>query len=226
MSEATRPSRIAATTSTEEIVPAQTTCAVSQRIFGEDEVDATALDRQHDSVDNCSEPKPILARGNRRKEWKSDVLFGLLPALVLVLSLAAAYVRFMDASSQEDQHARNQSVQAAVDGITAILSYRADTAEAELTAAQDRLTGAFRNSYASLIHDVVVPGAKQKQISSQAKVPAAASLSASPQHAVVLAFVNQSITMGRDTPTETTSSVRVTLVKTNGRWLISAFDPI
>jgi len=32
--------------------------------------------------------------------------------------------------------------------------------------------------------------------------------------------------VGADAPTNTTSSVRVTLDKVGGRWLISAFDPI
>ena len=48
----------------------------------------------------------------------------------------------------------------------------------ELHAARDLLTGDFRDSYTSLTNDVVIPGAKQKQISAVATVPAAASVSA------------------------------------------------
>jgi Mce-associated membrane protein len=72
----------------------------------------------------------------------------------------------------------------------------------------------------------VIPGAKQKQISAVATVPAMASVSADPRHAVVLVFVNQTVVVGQDAPTDTASSVRVTLDKVGDRWLISKFDPV
>ncbi len=75
-------------------------------------------------------------------------------------------------------------------------------------------------------HDVVIPGAKQRQISAVATVPAAASVSATANHAVVLVFVNQSTIIGNDPPSDSTSSVRVTLEKVHDRWLISQFDPV
>jgi len=107
-----------------------------------------------------------------------------------------------------------------------LLSYRPDTVQKDLEAAQGRLTGTFLDSYKSLIHDVVIPGAKEKQISAVATVPAAASTSATENHAVVLLFVDQTVIVGKDAPTNTASSVRVTLDKVEGRWLISQFDPV
>jgi Mce-associated membrane protein len=117
-------------------------------------------------------------------------------------------------------------VRAATDSTIALLSYKPDTVEKDLDAARGRLTGSFLNAYTSLIHDMVIPGAKQKQISAIATVPAAASTSATENHAVVLLFVNQSVIIGQDAPTSTASSVRVTLDKVGGRWLISQFDPV
>jgi Mce-associated membrane protein len=73
---------------------------------------------------------------------------------------------------------------------------------------------------------VVIPGAKEKQIAAIASVPAAASVSVEPDEAVVLLFVNQTVTVGSDPPTDTASSVRVTLEKDGDRWLISKFDPV
>ena len=70
------------------------------------------------------------------------------------------------------------SLQAAKDSTIAMLSYKPDTVEQQLGAARDLLTGDFRDSYTSLTHDVVIPGAKEKQISAVATVPAAASVSA------------------------------------------------
>jgi len=57
-------------------------------------------------------------------------------------------------------------------------------------------------------------------------VPAAASVSATANHAVTLLFVNQTAVVDKDPPTDSLSSVRVTLDKVDGRWLISGFDPV
>jgi Mce-associated membrane protein len=95
-----------------------------------------------------------------------------------------------------------------------------------LTAARDRLTGEFKDQYTGLTDNVVIPGAKQKQISAVASVPGAASVSADPGEAVVLLFVNQTVTVGTGVPTDTASSVRVTLDKIGDRWLISKFEPV
>lgn len=103
------------------------------------------------------------------------------------------------------------------------VSYQPDTVEKDLEA-RDRLTGTFWESYTRLIHDVVVPGAKQKHISAVATVPAATSVSAYPNHAAAVVFVNQTAAVGTDPPTDTASSVWITLDKIDGHWLISGFD--
>lgn len=146
--------------------------------------------------------------------------------LVLAPALGASVLKYWDSSARNSQIARTESVEAARESVVAMLSYQPENVEGQLAAAQDRLTGEFRDSYAGLTRDVVIPGAKQKRISTVANVPAAASVSATPDHAVVLVFVNQSAIVGSDAPTDTASSIRVTLDKIDGRWLISGFDPI
>jgi Mce-associated membrane protein len=162
----------------------------------------------------------------RRINWGRVVAFGVLPALALILALGAGYLKWMDNSVRLSNDARNESVQAAKDSTISMLSYKPDTVEQQLHAARDLLTGEFRDSYTSLTNDVVIPGAKQKQISAVATVPAVASVSAKPDHAVVLVFVNQTVVVGQGAPSDTASSVRVALDKVDGRWLISKFDPV
>jgi Mce-associated membrane protein len=65
---------------------------------------------------------------------------------------------------------------------------------------RESLTGKFRDSYTALINDLVIPGSKEKKITAVATVPAAASVSASQNHAVALVFVNQTIIIGSDAP--------------------------
>ena len=154
------------------------------------------------------------------------VAFVVLPAVALLLAAGAGYLKWEYASRQDSQRAAAESVTAAADTTAAILSYKPDTVDKKLSAARDRLTGSFLESYTTLINDVVIPGAKQKKITAVAQVPAAASVSATPSHAVVLVFVDQATTIGNDPATNTASSVRVTLDKIGDRWLVSGFDPI
>lgn len=162
----------------------------------------------------------------RSIDWARVVAFGVLPALALLLALAAGAGKYLDSSVRESSRAGIESEQAAKDGTVAILSYTSDKVEQQLNDARNLLSGGFRDSYSGLINDVVIPGAKQKQISAVATVPAASVISAQPNHAVVLVFVNQTVVVGADAPTATASSVRVTLDKSGGKWLISAFEPV
>lgn len=162
----------------------------------------------------------------RRVRWSRAIVYVVLPALALLLASAAGFLKWQDGSARDAATARTESVRAATDSTIALLSYKPDTVEKDLDAARGRLTGTFLSAYTSLTHDVVIPGAKQKQISAVATVPAVASTSATGNHAVVLLFVNQTVIIGQDAPTNTASSVRVTLDKVGGRWLISQFDPV
>jgi Mce-associated membrane protein len=145
--------------------------------------------------------------------------------VALLAVCGAAYLKYRNATDAAAETARVESVAAAKESAIAILSYTPDTAEASLTAARDRLTGTFRDSYSALIQNVVIPGAKEQHISATATVPAAATVSASADHAVALLFVNQAITVGNGTPSQSASVVQVSLERVDSRWLITGFDP-
>ncbi|MDZ4232624.1 MAG: hypothetical protein U1C73_02430 [Dietzia sp.] len=187
-----------------------------------DESDEAIADESDEADGPEAEPDPP----KRGIQWSRVVAFVLLPALALVLALGAGYLKWRDNSIRSAELAASTSVQAARDTTIALLSYAPDTVEQQLGDARALLTGEFRESYTALTNDVVIPGAQERQISAVASVPAAASVSASPTEAVVLVFVNQTVSVGQDPPTDTASSVRVTLEKVDGRWLISQFDPV
>jgi Mce-associated membrane protein len=159
------------------------------------------------------------------KKRRHVVAYVLVPALVMCMAVGAGCLKYQDDSISDAKAAALTSVQAATEGTIALLSYRPDTVQATLTAARDRLTGQFRDSYTSLTNDVVIPGAKEKNISATATVPAASSVMADGNHAVVLVLVDQSVIVGNEAPSATASAVQVTLDKAGDRWLISGFDP-
>ena len=186
------------------------------------DIDASTSSTQAGEPDNDERAPSVL----RRLRWSRVIAYALLPALALLIASAAGYLKWQDATLREDQAVHPQSVQAAVDGTVALLSYRSETVDKDLEAAKSRLTGNFLDAYTSLTRDVVIPGAKQKQISATATVSAAALTSATATHAAVLLFVDQTVIVGKTAPTNTASSVRITVDKVDGRWLISQFDPV
>ena len=187
----------------------------------DEQADEATETTDEDAAEPAEPDKP-----KRRVNWSRVLAFGVLPVLALLLAAAAGFLKWQDNSIREDEVARIESVQAAKDSTIALLTYKPDTVEQQLGAARDLLTGDFRDEYTALTNDVVIPGAKEKQISALVSIPAAASVSAEPNHAVVLLFVNQSVVVGTDAPTDTASSLRVELDKVDGRWLISEFDPV
>ncbi|QRY42737.1 hypothetical protein JVX93_19330 [Mycolicibacterium boenickei] len=154
------------------------------------------------------------------------LVFVVLPLIAMAAVGVAAYFKYQAGVAHGSQTSSVDAVKIASDGTVALLSYHADSVEKDLSAAGDRLTGSFREDYDKLTKDVVIPGAHEKGISAVASVPAAATVSATSDHAVVLVFVDQNITVGSDPPTGTSSSVRVTLDKIGGRWMISGFEPV
>jgi len=187
------------------------------------EAEATVSD-DAEAEANAEEGEP--AKAKFRVSWSRVLVYGVLPGVALLLAAAAGFLKWQDSSARESQIARIESVAAAKDSTIALLSYKSDSVEKDLDAAKNRMTGTFKESYSQLINDVVIPGAKKEHISTTATVPAAASVSATPNHAVTLLFVNQSALVDKNPPTDTASSVRVTLDKIGGRWLISGFDPV
>jgi Mce-associated membrane protein len=162
----------------------------------------------------------------RRIGWSRALVFAVLPVLALLIAVAAGFLKWQDTWVRGSGAAAIESVAAAKESTVAILSYQPDSVDKDLGTARDRLTGKFRDSYTDLVHDVVIPGSKKDHISAIATVPAAASVSATPNHAVALVYVDQTVTVGNDAPTDTASTVRVTMDKVGNRWLISSFDPV
>lgn len=174
------------------------------------------------STDTDGNSPPV----GRRIAWTRVLGYRVLPGLALVLALVVGYLNWWDRSANDLATARSQSVRAASEDAAALLSYRPESVERDLGAARERLTGDFKDAYNALTREVVIPGAKEKHIAAVAKVTAAASVSATDSHAVVLAFVHQTVTIGNGAPTDTTPVLRVTLDKVSGKWLVSHFDPV
>ena len=204
--------------------------AMSEDIEPTAEDETTQEESEAAEVDEASDDEPEAQPDSKREKrpiaWSRVLAYGVLPGFALLLALAAGYFKWVDGSADDLALARTESVRVASEDAVALLSYKADSADKDLGAARERLTGDFKDAYTTLTREVVIPGAKEKHISAVAKVNAGGSVLATANHAVVLLFVNQTVTIGDGAPTDTQPVVRVTLDKVNGRWLVSHFDPV
>lgn len=126
-----------------------------------------------------------------------------------------------------DEAAQEQVLEAARVGTEAVLSYSSASLDENLAAAKSHLTGNFLEHYSQFTDTVVRPAVTQKGVKTEASVARAAISQMRPGKAEVLVFVNQ-VTTSKDRPAPAlaTSSVMMTLVKSQGSWLISEFNPV
>lgn len=161
----------------------------------------------------------------RRRPWLAMGLAALLVASVAAAGGVYWWIyrpdRLTNAASQQ------RVTDAAREGTVALLSYAPETLDKDLATAKSHLTGEFLKYYSDFTDKIVAPAAKQKGVKTEATVARAAVSEMQPDHAVVLVFVNQ-VTTSKDRPDPAlaTSSVLVTMVNQDGRWLISEFNPV
>ncbi len=164
----------------------------------------------------------------RRRTW-ARVASGALAALMIASVGLTAWLYFSlyRPDQQTGQAASDTALDAAKDAIVAVLSYTPESLDKDLDNAKSHLTGNFLTYYTQFTDQVVRPAVKTKQVSTTANVVRAAVSEMSPDEARVLVFVNQTTTSSeRAEPSMAASSVVVTLDKVDGKWLISAFDPV
>jgi Mce-associated membrane protein len=157
----------------------------------------------------------------------------LVPIVLAVLLLGSAglaswaYMTQMRPDRQTDAAVAVETIKAASDGTVALLSYTPETLDKDFATAKTHLTGDFLDYYTKFTTDIVTPAAKQKSVKTSAAIVRAAVSELKPDSAVVLVFLNQSTTSKENVDGSfTASSVKVSLTKVNGAWLISAFDPV
>lgn len=153
-----------------------------------------------------------------------------LLAVALVASAGvAAWLYFSQyrPDQQIDAAASKIALDAATNGTVALLSYSPDSLDKDFASAKSHLTGDFLSYYTQFTEQIVTPAAQQKSVKTSASVVRAAVAELHPNSAVVLVFVNQTTT-SKENPDGAfaVSSVKVSLNKVDGTWLISSFDPV
>jgi Mce-associated membrane protein len=157
----------------------------------------------------------------------------LVPALLVLLMLGCAalttwlYFSWYRTDKQTDPNATAVVIDAAREGTVAMLTYAPETVDSDLATARSHLTGNFLSYYEDFARQVVAPASKQKALKTTAEAVGAAVADMRPDSAVVLVFVNQTTTSKEHPdPAMAARSVRVSLAKVDGNWLIDKFEPV
>ena len=194
--------------------------------------DGVEIDKSADTEDDSTE----FDTSADDDKSTSDVRRRSIPVIPVVLALAlvaagllAGWLYFTQyrPDTQTNNAVAESVVNAARDGTVALLSYKPDTLNQDFAAAKSHLTGDFLNYYDQFTKQVVTPAAQSKAVTTTAQVVGAAASELEPDKAVVLIFDNQVTTSKeRPDPSMASSSVKVSLTKVHGQWLIAKFDPV
>lgn len=152
---------------------------------------------------------------------------GLAVLVVIILAAGVAVLFYQYRQTEQTEQARTDAVAAASAQATAMLAYDFGGVDQQLASASDGLTGDFKDEYTKLVTDVIAPAAKEKSLTVQVTVQGTSVVSAEPDAATVLLFLNQ-ITTSSDAPDAASSGsrVRMNMEKIDGRWLASNLEPI
>ncbi len=157
--------------------------------------------------------------------WRSIVLMLLL---ISTIGFAAGLFYFQyRPDRQTDKAAAHEAIRAASEGAVALLSYSPDSLTRDFENAKWRLTENYQSYYNQFTAKIVAPAAQRGQIATTARVIRAAVSELRQNSAVVLMFIEQKTSSKeKPEPLKTTNSVRVTLLKVKGYWLIDKFDSL
>ncbi|MGA8331032.1 MAG: twin-arginine translocation pathway signal [Mycobacterium sp.] len=157
--------------------------------------------------------------------WRSVLLTVSVTAAVALA--ACLFVVQYRPDRQLDDAAAQRAVRAASDGAVATLSYSSESMDRDFARARSHLTGDFLAYYDKFTKEIVIPTVQANHLSQTATVVRAAVSELESNSAVVLVFLNET-TLSKDKPQPliTPSSVRITLTKVGGSWLISKLDPV
>ena len=172
------------------------------------------------------EAEPVEAQAAGASIPRAAVFSLLALAVAVSVLLALVTVRLSDrqnggAASQADV------TSAASSAVGTVLSYDYRHLSADFAAADRLLTPRFRKQYDATTAKGVQPLATKYKAVSTASVTAAGVVSVTGGRAVVLVFVEQTVTNTQlAAPRLDRSRIDVSLVKSNGHWLIDKLTPL
>ncbi|MEU7550856.1 hypothetical protein AB0B01_00600 [Streptomyces sp. NPDC044571] len=194
---------------------------------------AEQTNRRQETDREPAAPEPADTTPAKPARSRPRRLTALLSIVVLLALAATTTLAWKYREAERTTEARAAALTAARTAAPVILSYDYRHLDRDFAAARGHLTGPFRDQYSKTTETVVAPTAKtysgvvKAAIATGDAAPAASVISASPNKAVVLLFMNQLTTSTQiATPRLDLNRVRMTLVRTPQGWKVSAVDAL
>ncbi|WP_434975175.1 hypothetical protein [Streptomyces collinus] len=170
-----------------------------------------------------------------RKMGRPGVLTAGLVVVLVAALITAAVLGWQYVQERQTEQARGEALTAARKAAPVVLSYDYRHLERDFSRARAQLTGHFRDQYGKTTKAAVAPTATKYHGVVKATVatpadgsaPAVSVVSATPDRAVVLLFVNQ-VTQSTQVPQPRLdlNRVRMTLTRTSDGWKVSGVDAL
>ncbi len=165
-------------------------------------------------------------RPNRRRGLLRLPVIALL-LVTLVVGVATAFVWLDVREKQQTEAARRTGLEASRDAARELFSYDYRTLDKDFGAGRALTTGDFRTDYDKTTTKVVADVAKRYKAVVKANVINAGVVRASPDEVVTIVYVNQVTTSTQVTGEKVDlSRVRMTVVRSGGRWLVTKVDAL
>lgn len=183
-------------------------------------------------------PEPFEGKpedGTPRRKARRRVLAAVLGVILVASLVAAAALGWQYWRGWQTEQARGEALAVARKAAPVVLSYDYRHLDRDFSRARALLTGHFRDQYGKTTKAVVAPTATKYHGVVKATVatpagggaPAVSVVSATPDRAVVLLFVNQ-VTQSTQIsePRLDLNRVRMTLTRTSDGWKVSGVDAL
>ena len=149
----------------------------------------------------------------------------VVTALTVVLLALAAWQWWVQRDIAQDDEAGRVARAAVADKVETLLSYRHESFDEDVEAAQGLLTDSFREDYAPTIAEIRKQALREER-NQQAEVLAVGLVSADEDRVRTLVFVNtlSARERGNADPTVMQNRVTVDLVRSGDEWLVDDFS--
>jgi Mce-associated membrane protein len=173
-----------------------------------------------------TEPPPATGRVHGRRNWWRAILIGVLT--VAMVSAAALVYQYQYRPDEKIDASVSATVKkVAEDGTVAVLSYSPENLTRDIAKAKSYLTGEFLDYYTHFTDSILEAAAQQREVTTAAQIVRSATAELHADSAVVLLFVDkESTSKANPAPRVTPTTVRATMKKVNGSWLIEKFEAL
>ena len=171
------------------------------------------------------EPAPAPTPAGPRPRPVPRALVAVVAALTVVLLGLAAWQWWVQRDIAQDDEAGRVARAAVADKVETLLSYRHESFDEDVEAAQGLLTDSFREDYAPTIAEIRKQALREER-NQQAEVLAVGLVSADEDRVRTLVFVNtlSAREQGDADPTVMQNRVTVDLVRSGDDWLVDDFS--